>query len=420
MGEVIKQFLKVKVWNKMLVPFGRDIKGRVIPGLKQSLKDLFLTLLHPFKSCEKGLFDITYFILVMLILVYGLVVHYSASYLNLKQAGIALVGVGIMIFVSQIRVDVLRKVSVSAMALTFVTLIAVFGAPEKNGTHRWLFFFQPSEIAKIAMIMFFAFLLEKYWSQRREKLHFYTFFFITLFLAVLVFLEGHLSGCILFLCIGYALMWYSDPNRKSYTFWLVMAICAVAIVAIKPEILTLIPKVRSYQIKRILVWKQVWSGEPFSSADRNGDARQILQSMNAIGSGGLFGQGFGNSGQKYSLLSESENDFIFAVLAEELGFVGCMILVALFAILVFKGFKIGLECKSPYGMLLCFGISTQIALQVLINIAVTTSVLPNTGISLPFFSDGGSSLLFTLFSMGLVLAVSRENIKRRKLKNAKQ
>ena len=179
----------------------------------------------------------------------------------------------------------------------------------------------------------------------------------------------------------------------------------------KPRTLLLVPGIKEYQVNRIIIWKKILGNGEITAKERINDARQILQSLYGIGSGGLFGVGFGQSGQKVSNLSEKANDFIFAVLAEEGGFIAAIFMLFLFGWLVYQGFKIANRSKTYFGALLVLGISTQMALQVLINVAVATSVLPNTGISLPFFSEGGTSLIFSLASMGLVLGVSKDRRK---------
>ena len=214
-------------------------------------------------------------------------------------------------------------------------------------------------------------------------------------------------------------MWMNgEMSKKHFLFWTCVAIVGITAVIIKPDIL---PFIKDYQSERIVIWKKILLDQDLTKSEKIGNARQSLQSLYAVGSGGLMGKGFGMSGQKISNLSEKANDFIFAVIGEELGFIRSFAIMLIYALLVWRGFYIGNKSKSMFGKMVCYGISVQMALQVLINISVATALLPNTGISLPFFSDGGSSMIFTMFSMGAVLAVSRENVlnetKRRTEKN---
>ncbi|MBR0112391.1 MAG: FtsW/RodA/SpoVE family cell cycle protein [Clostridia bacterium] len=345
-----------------------------------------------------------------MLLAFGLVVHYSAgsnTSNQLEQMRNALLGIIAMIGISFIKVDVYKKISSFMMAMATLLMFAVLFAPEKNGTHRWIGGIQPSEVGKITLIMFFAYLLDKYKTKNKSIKTFGVFLAMTVFFAGMIFLETHLSGTILFLCIGYAMMWYGDMPKKYFLVFTAFVLLFAAIFVLKPE--GFCPPLKEYQVDRIVVWKKVLFNKEITAKERIGNARQVLQSLYGIGSGGFFGKGYGNSGQKISNLSEKSNDFIFAVLGEELGFVGGIIILVLFGALVFFGFRIALNTKSYYGTLLAMGISTQMALQVIINISVATSLLPNTGISLPFFSDGGSSLFMTLVSMGLMLGVSRDS-----------
>ncbi|MBR6702903.1 MAG: FtsW/RodA/SpoVE family cell cycle protein, partial [Clostridia bacterium] len=358
-----------------------------------------------------GKFDITYFLIVIGLVVFGLVTHYSASYHNLKQLVCAIAGIVIMLVIANISVKVYRDCSSAFIGICTILLFLVFTRTDYNGTHRWFFFFQPSEIAKIALIMFLAYLMDKYKKHHDTAAQFFIFLGITGAFGVLILAESHLSGAILFLCIGYAMMWYAGMSKKWF-FIITAAIVFVLLVIIwKPRTLLMIPGIKEYQVNRIIIWKKILGNGEITAKERINDARQILQSLYGIGSGGLFGVGFGQSGQKVSNLSEKANDFIFAVLAEEGGFIAAVFMLFLFGWLVYRGFRIALESRTYFGALLVLGISTQMALQVLINVAVATSVLPNTGISLPFFSEGGTSLMFSLASMGLVLGVSKDKRK---------
>lgn len=351
-----------------------------------------------------GTVDFPYFISVMVLTVAGLAVHYSASYETAQQLIFALIGLALMLLASQVSTFVIKNLASAAMVVAGLLMLAALFKEDYNGTHRWVFGMQPSELAKVTFIMFFAYLMEKYQKQLPKRSTFYVFGAMTAIMCIILIAQSHLSGCILFMLIGVSMMWMSgEMSRKRFSGWSLVGVFAVLMVIWKPVIL------KDYQAKRIEIWKKILFNGTLTDKEKINDARQVLQSLYGIGSGGLFGKGFGDSAQKVANLQEKANDFIYAVIGEELGFIGGLLLLFIFGFLVYRGIKIGLEAKSKFSQLLCFGISVQIALQVLINIAVATSLLPNTGISLPFFSEGGSSMLITMVSMGLVLSVSREN-----------
>lgn len=385
-------------------------KEFVLPELKQCVSGLKV-LVSPKSLFKAGIFDVTYFVVVFALTIIGLAAQYSASYKNAKQVIFALIGIAIMVVISQLNVEAIRQLSNAAMLISTALLFIVFAAPEVAGTHRWFFgkLFQPSEIAKVTFVMFLAFLIDKYKSKKDKPSTFGVFLAITVFYALLVLMESHLSGCILFLCIGYAMMWYADLSRKWFIILTVVAIAGASIIVLKPEWLKALPLIHDYQVDRIIIWKKVlFNTETITAKEKLNNARQVLQSLYGIGSGGLAGVGYGNSGQKINNLQEASNDFVFAVIGEEFGFIGSVIIMGIYAFLVGRGFYIATKSKTYYGALVVLGINTQMALQVLINISVATSLLPNTGISLPFVSSGGSSMVFTLASMGIVLAVSKD------------
>lgn len=395
----------------------------IVPELQLILKGA-LTLIGKFITSPRevfspGMVDVNYLCYIIVLTVSGLAVHYSASYRSFKQVIYAVGGLVLMLLVSQFRIKAYKLISCTIMGIATAFLFIVFAAPEINGTNRWFFgkLFQPSEFGKVALIMFFAYLIEKYKDRRTEEKTFLSFFVITLVYAALILAEKHLSGAILFFCIGYAMMWYGGLNKRFFAVATCIIIIGVLFAVWKPEIFSFILK--DYQIDRVVIWKKILFNGEITAKEKLNNARQVLQSLYGIGSGGLFGVGFGKSGQKVSNLSEKANDFIFAVIGEEFGFIGSMVMIAAFAALVIRGFRIAFRTNSYYGALLVLGISTQIALQVIINIAVTTSILPNTGISLPFFSEGGSSMIFTMISMGLVLGVSKDSEKKVKKNNKK-
>jgi len=232
----------------------QQFKRFVVPELKQCL-DGFKIFFQPKKLVKKGIFSLSYFINVIALVVFGLAMHYSASYQTVKQLAFAIVGIVVMLVVSFLSVETIKQLSNAAMAVATVTLGLVFLAPEVNGTHRWFFgnLFQPSELAKITFIMFMAYLLDKYSTKKDKVSSFFAFIFITICYAGLVLLESHLSGCILFLCIGYSLMWFADMSKKWFAIVTVAVVVGFTAIVIKPEMLKLIPVIHDYQIDRIVI-----------------------------------------------------------------------------------------------------------------------------------------------------------------------
>ncbi|MFR1809197.1 MAG: FtsW/RodA/SpoVE family cell cycle protein, partial [Pygmaiobacter massiliensis] len=273
--------------------------------------------------------------------------------------------------------------------------------PELNGAKRWIFIpglgnFQPSEVAKFAVIVLFANII----AVNADKMKTFSYgvlpFGIVLgAVAVLMLLEPHLSGTILICSIGAVMMFIGGTSLK--WFGIGGAIGAGGITAAVLAFPDLVP----YAMTRIEMWQN-----PFM--DIQGKGHQTVQSLYAIGSGGLFGLGLGNSRQKHMYVPEPQNDFIFSIICEELGFVGAMLVVLLFVALLIRGATIAIYAKDKFGAMLVVGITAQVTIQAMLNIAVVTNTIPNTGISLPFFSYGGTSLLMLLGEMGIVLSVSRQ------------
>jgi cell division protein FtsW len=212
-------------------------------------------------------------------------------------------------------------------------------------------------------------------------------------IAILMLKEPHVSGTMLILIIGFSLMLIGGTPIKWFVGAFGVACTAIAVIVIQGS---LIP----YAAARLKYWIN-------PNLDPTGNGWQTLQSLYGIGSGGLMGLGLGNSRQKYLYISEPQNDFVFAIVCEELGFVGATLVIILFALLVWRGFVIAMRSPDKFGAMIAVGLTTQVGIQVLLNIAVVTNTIPNTGISLPFFSYGGTSLVMLLFEMGIVLSVSR-------------
>lgn len=348
----------------------------------------------------------------------------DSAYFFKRQLVFALVGVAAMFIVSKVRYDYFKLFAIPVLLVSWLLLILVLLLPAtRDNFHRWinlgLFTFQPSEIAKFAIILFCAWSMDKNHKRIVGKqpnnaklsrmvrglsngrivvydsfvmLCFYAF--VILFTAVLIYLENHLSGTLLLLAIGVVMLFLGEVKRRWFVLIGILAVVAVVFFILNPEIL------EKYAGERITAWLD-------KDYEPRGARWQTNNSLYAIGSGGLFGVGLGNSKQKHLYVSEPQNDFIFAIVCEELGFIRAALLLLLFLLLVFRGVVIGLRAKDRFGALLSMGVVFQVGLQTALNIGVVTDALPNTGISLPFFSYGGTSLMMLLFEMGIVLSVSR-------------
>ena len=288
--------------------------------------------------------------------------------------------------------------------------ISVYFSPSPTGVRRWITLpvigeFQPSEAAKFALVLIFAHLISlNYRNMKRFGKGFMPLMAILGVTCGLVVIEPHLSGTILLAGIGFVMM-FVGGTRLRY----LLGVAAIAIAAVYYLVVE-----KNYEMDRIVVWLDPMGTYTDPDLVINGLsgrdlAWQTVQSLFAVGSGGLMGTGLGNSRQKHLFLPEPQNDFIFAIVCEELGFVGAVLIILLFALLVWRGFLIGMRAKDKFGMLLAIGMSAQVGIQVALNIAVVTNLMPNTGISLPFFSFGGSSLVMLLCQMGVMLAISRQS-----------
>ncbi|MEZ3421422.1 MAG: putative lipid II flippase FtsW [Eubacterium sp.] len=365
-----------------------------------------------------GGFDVPYFALVMILLAIGLVMLLSASYPTayfngensysffIKQAAFAVVGVIAMLVASKIDYTIYKKYAhfIYAGALILLVVVLFYHTNKTSGSgedfKRYIpvgpLTFQPSEIGKFALIV----ALSAYFCRFSNKIS--TFLYgIFIPLAIigvycgLVALENHVSGMILMFALGASIMF--SGGTKSWIFWLgIIAVAAIVLVVFMfPDILPdyVKAKLQAFTDKEFEPLRGRW---------------QINNSLYAIGSGGLFGVGLGNSKQKYMYVSDPQNDFIFSIVCEELGFIGALVILLLFALLVFRGIQISMKARDKFGSFLVMGITAQVGIQTVLNILVITDSIPNTGISLPFFSYGGTALMMLLFEMGVVLSVSRK------------
>lgn len=361
-----------------------------------------------------GAMDIPFFALTIALLTIGLIMLFSASYpYALQNEGdsyyyfkrqiiFAIVGVVAMLVMSKINYKLLKVV---AMPLWGVT-IGLLGLVLVWHTHvrdfkRWIplgpFTFQPSDVAKFTIILVLAVYVSKNYNKMPEIKQgiVYPILIIGLFCG-LIYLEHHLSCTILVFCIGASIMFAGGTNKWLFYIGAGVMAAVVIFVIMKPDVLM------NYAGTRITAWLD-------KSYDPLGDRWQTNNSLYAIGSGGWFGVGLGNSKQKYLYVSEPQNDFIFSIVVEELGFIRSGIIVLLFALLFVRGIYIAMKCNDKFGSLLVIGVVTQVAVQTAFNIMVVTDTIPNTGIALPFFSYGGTALMMLLFEMGVVLSVSRKS-----------
>lgn len=354
--------------------------------------------------------DFTLLIVLLILLALGLTMVLSASspkslsdygtsyHFFIRQLIFALAGLGLMMMISKIDYRFYQKFYKIAWILSVVLLVLVLLiGKEVNESKRWIeitssLSFQPSEIVKFLMIVFYAGIL----TRNRDELGNFWMGLVKHIcmiapIIVLLLLEPHFSVSIVIL--GTCCMMMIMAGCKFWQF-------AAAGGAIGVPAIVAMVMMADYRLVRVTTFLDPWS-------DPQGAGWQVIQSLYAIGSGGLFGMGLGEGNQKYLYLSEPQNDFIFAILAEELGFVGCVFVIILFAILIWRGVLIAMKAPDMFGSLMAVGITSLIAIQVIINIAVVTSSMPVTGMPLPFFSYGGTSLLILLCEVGVLLNISR-------------
>ncbi|MGN1134576.1 MAG: FtsW/RodA/SpoVE family cell cycle protein [Oscillospiraceae bacterium] len=367
--------------------------------------------------------DKPFFLIVLVLLVFGLIMMFSASYATslyesnnpyayLKtQLVAAVIGTAIMFLTSVLDYHFFQNTKVvffSYIIIEFLSLFTAFFGKSTADASRWISIgpisFQPSELLKISFIMIFAYLLAlnfpKFKSMKYSIAPFATILIATCGALVL---QRHLSAVLLVLVIGIAMMFVGDVPKKH----MAMFLCAGLILVVLFVLFMLLSGSDkfSYLTTRFQSWRD-------PTSDISGDTAQTYQGLLAIGSGGWFGLGFGNSRQKYLYLPESQNDFIFSIICEELGFLGALAVILLFLLFVIRGFYIAVNAKDRFGMLMAVGIVLQIGVQAFLNIAVSCNAFPNTGIALPFFSSGGTALVLQLAEMGILLNISRQRARK--------
>ncbi|MBE5899902.1 MAG: cell division protein FtsW [Lachnospiraceae bacterium] len=353
---------------------------------------------------NKGQIDYTLLVIVAFMLAFGLIMVYSASSYNAtlttgdslyylkKQAASALIGIVAIFLICKIGYKVLKRF---AWVLYFIAIglcgYVLFFGRTINNSSRWIYIgpisFQPSEIAKVALIILLAYVISKNPARlRNAKDLIITAVIIIGPLFVLVAINN-LSTAIIILLIGGTMLFISSPK-----IWPFVAVAIIGGIGAIAFALT-----AGYRTARINAWLD----------PEHHDAYQTMQALYAIGSGGLFGKGLGESVQKQGFVPEAQNDMVFSIICEELGIFGAICVIAMFVVLVWRLVVIAIHAKDMFGSFLVIGVAAHISLQVILNVAVVTNTIPNTGVILPFISYGGTSLAILLFEMGIALSVSK-------------
>lgn len=355
-------------------------------------------------SRNKYKYDITLIAVVMLLVLVGLVILYSASAYNgqnrfgdqyyylKKQCFATSIGLFFMYILAQINYHIWEKFASLLYVISLLLSIAVMlVGDEYNGSKRWLSLgpisFQPSEFAKVSMIIFLSYVIVKL-GKRMSQFRYIVLVMVMILPIVGLVGASNLSTAIIILGIGVALIFIASPNYAQF-FWIGGAGVMFLGVFLALE---------SYRLERLQIWKNPEAYEK---------GFQTIQGLYAIGSGGIFGLGLGNSIQKLGFVPEAQNDMIFSIICEELGIIGAGAIVLLFLILIWRFYIVASNSKDLTGALIAGGAMVHIMIQVVLNIAVVTNTIPNTGITLPFISYGGTSVMFLLMEMGIVLNVSK-------------
>lgn len=382
----------------------------------------------------RGQVDIPFLMMTILLVIIGLIMLLSASYPSAyydikgttggdpfyyfkRQAVYAALGFAVMYLVSRLNYQGLRGLAVTILVVACLLMLAVkvpgLGV-EAGGATRWLKYpiqWQPSELGKMGLILYFAARLSNR-DQRRplsfrrntaigrfgnwlERIGFFElipYLFVLMIMVGILAIQSHMSATIQMVVIAAAILFAGGIAVGWFIAGGITVGAALAVIIMGTD----------YMTSRITMWLNPWD-------DALGKGMQAIQSLLAIGSGGVTGLGLGNSKQKFLYLPEAQNDFIFAVVCEELGLIGACLILALFALLIIRGYWLALHARDRFGSLVIVGVTTLFAFQVFANVAVVTNLFPVTGISLPFFSSGGSALIIQLAEMGLILSISRQN-----------
>ena len=382
------------------------------PPVAQARKKLNL------KFIRSGI-DKPFLILVLVLLIFGIIMMFSASfawglkdendgyYYAKRQLIFAVIGIAVMTGVSFLDYHFYQNTKICYLffgASFFLTLYAALFGHSTADASRWIYIgslsFQPSEILKVAFIIIFAYIMSVNFPKFDDwRYCIIPFTIIMGLVAVVLMLQRHLSAVMIVGLIGISMMFVSGMPKK--TFWKFIGACIAAVVVVALYFIVT-GSGFTYISERIQSWKN-------PTSDIRGSTWQTYNSLLAIGSGGWTGLGFGESRQKYLYLPEAQNDFVFSVICEELGFIGAVVVIILFVMFALRGFYIASNAKDRFGMLVAAGITIQIALQAFLNIMVASNSFPNTGISLPFFSYGGTALVIQLAEMGILLNISRQS-----------
>lgn len=389
---------------------------------KESTFKLFFTagVSRPKNDRQVGV-DAPMVVIILVMLVFGIIMMFSAGYAwaiaeNLPgdyyfkrqcmMAGLGLVGMFGLSFLDYHFFQkqwVVTGAYFGALALMILCFVPGIATPH-NGAKRWITVgveFQPSEIAKIALVLLFAYWISINYSRMKKfTVGIVPFVFALGVYALVLSQQPHFSAIIIMCVICFSLMLIGGVDMK---YLIAAGILAVVLIVVYMAYKSISGDL-AYIEKRIHSFT-----DPFDS-EYSDDTYQTRNSLIAIGSGGLFGLGLGNSRQKFLYLPESKNDFVFAIICEELGYIGAVMVIILFVLFVFRGFSIAVKAVDKSGMLIACGITIQIGLQAFLNIAVVCNAIPNTGISLPFFSYGGTALIMQLCEMGILLNISRHTI----------
>lgn len=374
---------------------------------------------QPRKKRPRRFYDYSLLFTIIFLTVFGLIMIYSSSYYNaqvngqppsyymVRQAQIAFAGFVMMLVISKMNYHFFAKFTIPAIVVSYVCMLLVNFTSlgiEVNGKKRWLgtrsLRIQPAELVKVTVILVLAVMITKLGKKINEWRVWGMLAALIGPLALLVTANNLSSGIII---VGIAFVMMFVACKRKWPFVLTAALIAAVILFAEPVALALeqVGILHEYQLERILVWK-----EPEAYAQDGGF--QVLQGLYAIGSGGLLGKGLGQSIQKLSFLPEPQNDMIFAIICEELGLFGAVSVILIFLFMLYRFMVIAGNAPDLFGALLVVGVMAHIAIQVVLNIAVVTNVIPNTGITLPFISYGGTSVLFLMIEMGMVLSVSNQ------------
>ena len=374
---------------------------------------------QPRKKRPRRFYDYSLLFTIIFLTVFGLIMIYSSSYYNaqvngqspsyymVRQAQIAFAGFVMMLVISKMNYHFFAKFTIPAIVVSYVCMLLVNFTSlgiEVNGKKRWLgtrsLRIQPAELVKVTVILVLAVIITKLGKKINEWRVWGMLAALIGPLALLVTANNLSSGIII---VGIAFVMMFVACKRKWPFVLTAALIAAVILFAEPVALALeqVGILHEYQLERILVWK-----EPEAYAQDGGF--QVLQGLYAIGSGGLLGKGLGQSIQKLSFLPEPQNDMIFAIICEELGLFGAVSVILIFLFMLYRFMVIAGNAPDLFGALLVVGVMAHIAIQVVLNIAVVTNVSPNTGITLPFISYGGTSVLFLMIERGMVLSVSNQ------------